>query len=269
MEPLSAVFRASRSQFRRRRPRHAEFLGLPFSLLRQPEVVRLIAEQGGAPYRYIVTPNSHHVVTVHNEPGRLLPIYREAWLSLCDSRIVRALARFDRLPLPLATGSDLVAALLRTLDASDSAHTPRRILVIGPQRDAEDVLQRAYPNLDIAVLPAPAALGQNAGRRRAVARACLNRGWDIALVCVGSPAQELIAHEFAELGCKSGIALCVGASIDFLTGKSVRAPLWLQKMGLEWAYRLSREPGRLWRRYLIESPRIFRIFMQERALRSR
>ncbi|HWX12883.1 MAG TPA: WecB/TagA/CpsF family glycosyltransferase, partial [Trinickia sp.] len=136
------------------------------------------------------------------------------------------------------------------------------------QRDAEDVLRRAYPNLDSAALPAPDALGQSAERRRAVARACLNRSWDIALVCVGSPAQELIAHELAELGCKSGVALCVGASIDFLTGKSERAPLLLQKMGLEWAYRLSREPGRLWRRYLIESPRVFRIFMQERAKRS-
>ena len=137
MEPLSVVLRTPQPQFRRRQPRHAEFLGLPFSLLRQPEVVQLIAEQGGAPYRYIVTPNAHHVVTIYNAPGRLLPIYQEAWLSLCDSRIVRALARFNRLPLPLVTGSDLVATLLRALDASDSAHTPRRILVIGPQRDAE------------------------------------------------------------------------------------------------------------------------------------
>ena len=88
-------------------------------------------------------------------------------------------------------------------------------------------------------------------------------------LCVGSPAQELIAQELAELGCKSGIALCVGASIDFITGKSVRAPLWLQQLKLEWAYRLMREPGRLWRRYLIESPKIFRIFMAKRTPRGR
>jgi exopolysaccharide biosynthesis WecB/TagA/CpsF family protein len=268
-EQLSVVLRAPQPQCRRRQPRHAEFLGLPFSLLQQREVVLLIAEQGGAPYRYIVTPNAHHVVNIHNEPARLLPIYREAWLSLCDSRIVRALARFDRLSLPLVTGSDLVAVLLQALDASDSVHTARRILVIGPQRGAEDVLRRVYRNLDIAVLPAPAGLGQNAEWRRAVARACLNRSWDVALICVGSPAQEFIAHELAELGCQSGIALCVGASIDFLTGRSVRAPRLLQKTGLEWAYRLAREPGRLWRRYLIESPRIIRIFMQERAQRGR
>ena len=216
-----------------------------------------------------MTPNAHHVVSVHDEPQRLLPIYREAWLSLCDSRIVQALARFDRLPLPLVTGSDLIAALLAALNLAQSEHTPRRILVVGPDRAVEDMLRPIYPRLDIEVMPAPGQLSQSAERRLAVARACTNRTWDILLLCVGCPAQELIARELATLGCQSGIALCVGASIDFLTGKSVRAPLWLQRLKLEWAYRLMREPLRLWRRYLIESPRIFRIFLAERALRRR
>jgi N-acetylglucosaminyldiphosphoundecaprenol N-acetyl-beta-D-mannosaminyltransferase len=267
MNALGIISR--RPQFRRRQPRHAKFLGLPFSLLHQVEVIRLITEQGGAPYRYVVTPNAYHVVTVHDEPERLLPVYQAAWLSLCDSRVVRALARLERLPLPLVTGSDLIATLLAVLNVAESEHAPRRILVVGPNRAVGQRLQRIYPNLEIGVMPAPGALGRSADRRRAVARACANRSWDILLLCVGCPAQELIAQELAALDCKSGIALCVGASIDFLTGKSVRAPLWLQKMGLEWAYRLGREPLRLWRRYLVESPKVFRIFMAERALRGR
>jgi exopolysaccharide biosynthesis WecB/TagA/CpsF family protein len=97
----------------------------------------------------------------------------------------------------------------------------------------------------------------------------MNRTWDIALLCVGCPAQELIAQALGELGSKSGVALCVGASIDFLTGVRARAPLWLQKLGLEWAYRLMREPARMWRRYLVESPRILRIFLAHRSPRWR
>jgi N-acetylglucosaminyldiphosphoundecaprenol N-acetyl-beta-D-mannosaminyltransferase len=268
--PLSVVLRTERQelppvpQLRRRQPRHTEFLGLPFSLLEQPEVIRLIAEQGGAPYRYVVTPNAYHVVAVHDEPERLLPAYRGAWLSLCDSQIVRALARLGRVPLPLVTGSDLVPTLLATLNASNNDHAQWRILVVGPPRANEQALRAAYPNLTVDVMPAPGGLGQSAELRRAVARACMNRSWDIALLCVGCPAQELIAQELDELGCVSGIALCVGAAIDFITGKSERAPLWLQRLGLEWAYRLIREPSRLWRRYLVESPKIFRIFMAER-----
>ncbi|MFZ3358226.1 MAG: WecB/TagA/CpsF family glycosyltransferase, partial [Xanthobacteraceae bacterium] len=105
------------------------------------------------------------------------------------------------------------------------------------------------------------------GLRNTVARACMSRSWDIALLCLGCPAQEMIALELAELGCKSGVALCVGASIDFLTGTRKRAPHWLQALSLEWAYRLAQEPGRLWRRYLVESPKILRIFIPTRSPR--
>jgi hypothetical protein len=53
--------------------------------------------------------------------------------------------------------------------------------------------------------------------------------------------------------------LCIGASIDFLTGKQHRAPVWLQKVGLEWLHRLLSNPRRLAFRYLIECPRIFHL----------
>jgi exopolysaccharide biosynthesis WecB/TagA/CpsF family protein len=79
----------------------------------------------------------------------------------------------------------------------------------------------------------------------------------------------MIAHKLAELGCHSGIALCVGASIDFLIRARSRAPRWLQRLSLEWAYRLAQEPGRLWRRYLVESPKILRIFIAARSRRGR
>jgi exopolysaccharide biosynthesis WecB/TagA/CpsF family protein len=250
-------------------PPHVEFLGLPFCVLPQVEVIRLIIERSGASYRYVVTPNAYHVVSAHEQSGRLLPIYRGAWLSLCDSRIIRALARLERHSLPLVTGSDLVAALLAMLNGHDRRHRPKRILIVGPSRNAEPALRAAFPNVVFEVMPAPAALSQNADLRLGVARACMNRPWDILLLCVGCPAQELIARHLAELGCKSGVALCVGAAIDFLTGTRVRAPLWLQNLNLEWAYRLTHEPGRLWRRYLIESPKILRIFMANRRMRWR
>ncbi|HEX4040653.1 MAG TPA: WecB/TagA/CpsF family glycosyltransferase [Xanthobacteraceae bacterium] len=248
---------------------HVAFLGMPFALWTQTEVIEAIIAHHGAPYRYVVTPNAAHVVAVHNEPGRLLPIYRSAWLSLCDSRIVRALARLDRLALPLVTGSDLVAALLATLNAQERPGAPRPILVVGPPHGTEAALRARYPNLTFDVLPAPADLARSAEARLAVARACLSRDWQLALLCLGSPAQEMIAATLAELGHQSGVALCVGASIDFLTGARARAPRWLQRLSLEWAYRLACEPRRLWRRYLVESPRILRIFIVSRSRRAR
>lgn len=246
------------------RPQHDEFLGLPFCLLPRAQVARLILQRGGGPYGYVVTPNAYHVVMVREQPGLLMPVYRGAWLSLCDSQIVCALAAFDRRSLPLVTGSDLVADILATLDAVLDGGDHLRVLVVGSDKAAERALRSRYPKVNLEVLQAPSGLGQRGDLRLAVARACVERSWDILLLCVGCPAQELIAAQIAQLGRESGVALCVGASIDFLTGARARAPLWLRKLRLEWAYRLGCEPGRLWRRYLVESPKILRIFLAER-----
>jgi N-acetylglucosaminyldiphosphoundecaprenol N-acetyl-beta-D-mannosaminyltransferase len=251
------------------RPPHVEFLGLPFSLLPLQQVVRLIIRRCGAPYRYVVTPNAYHVVIIHDDPDRLLPIYRGAWLSLCDSRIVRTLARLERLSLPLVAGSDLVASLLDTLNREASEGETRHLLIVGPPLGAEAALRAAYPNLKFDVMPAAAGLAGDAALRRELAAACMTRPWDILLLCVGCPAQEMIARQIAEVGRTSGIALCAGAAIDFLIGVQRRAPLWVRRLQLEWAYRLLREPARLWRRYLVDSPKIFRIFIATRSSRRR
>jgi N-acetylglucosaminyldiphosphoundecaprenol N-acetyl-beta-D-mannosaminyltransferase len=243
---------------------HVEFLGLRFCLLAQEAVVRLILARRGAPYSYVVTPNAYHVVAVHDEPERLLPVYRGAWLSLCDSRVVRALARLDGPLLPLVTGSDLVAALLAALNGCDPAGQ-RRLLIVGPPPSAATALRAAYPNLLFDILPAAAGLAHQAERRLAVALACVAQPWDILLLCVGCPAQELIARQIADLGRTDGVALCAGAAIDFLSGARLRAPAWLRQLSLEWAYRLAQEPQRLWRRYLVESPKILRIFLAARS----
>jgi N-acetylglucosaminyldiphosphoundecaprenol N-acetyl-beta-D-mannosaminyltransferase len=250
-------------------PPHDEFLGLPFCLLSQRQVAWLVIEQCGAPYRYVVTPNAFHVVAAHEHPDRLLPVYRSAWLSLCDSRIVSGLAAIAGRSLPLVTGSDVVATLLGELNDRPAIDGRRRLLVVGPGAAAELALRARYRHLNVEVLPVPHGLGQSADLRLGVARACVERPWDILLLCVGCPAQELIARLIAQLGRRSGVALCVGAAIDFLTGRQRRAPLWLQRLSLEWAFRLALEPRRLWRRYLLKSPKILRIFLATRPARRR
>ena len=118
------------------------------------------------------------------------------------------------------------------------------------------------------MLPAPAGLAQNAAAAACRCARLQRASLGLLLLCVGCPAQELIARQLAALGRTSGVALCVGAAIDFLTGARVRAPRWVQRLSLEWAYRLAQEPTRLWRRYLVESPQILRIFMMTRGARA-
>jgi UDP-N-acetyl-D-mannosaminuronic acid transferase (WecB/TagA/CpsF family) len=67
----------------------------------------------------------------------------------------------------------------------------------------------------------------------------------------------VLARELQKRGVARGLVLCIGASINYLTGAERRAPRWMQQAGAEWAYRLLQNPGRLAHRYLIRGPRIF------------
>jgi UDP-N-acetyl-D-mannosaminuronic acid transferase (WecB/TagA/CpsF family) len=81
-------------------------------------------------------------------------------------------------------------------------------------------------------------------------------------VCTGSDlTAQLFAKVIATSDLKSaasrGLALCIGASINFMTGGERRAPKWVQHLGMEWLYRLMRDPHRLAWRYLVRGPRVF------------
>lgn len=76
-----------------------------------------------------------------------------------------------------------------------------------------------------------------------------NSGADIVWVGLGTPKQD---HEVERLARELGSVACaVGAAFDFTAGTKREAPSWMTRLGLEWLYRLSSEPRRLWRRYLI------------------
>jgi N-acetylglucosaminyldiphosphoundecaprenol N-acetyl-beta-D-mannosaminyltransferase len=76
---------------------------------------------------------------------------------------------------------------------------------------------------------------------------------DLVWVGLGSPKQDRIAERLRELDA-APVLLCVGAAFDFVSGAKRRAPLWMQRAGLEWLHRLASEPRRLWRRYVIGNP---------------
>jgi exopolysaccharide biosynthesis WecB/TagA/CpsF family protein len=77
------------------------------------------------------------------------------------------------------------------------------------------------------------------------------------LIAVGSPQQELIAAAICDMPDARGTGLCIGAAIDYLAGRERRAPRWMRRLALEWLHRLLVNPARMWRRYLVDGPRIF------------
>jgi N-acetylglucosaminyldiphosphoundecaprenol N-acetyl-beta-D-mannosaminyltransferase len=84
------------------------------------------------------------------------------------------------------------------------------------------------------------------------------------LVGLGAPKQELWIHR-RRAALSPAVAVGVGAAIDFLAGHVRRAPPFVARAGLEWAWRLAAEPRRLWRRYLVRDPRFALVLARELA----
>src|SRR5438270_1491218 len=233
-----------------------DFLNLQFDPLTFSQVkARLGAATASAAYGYIVTPNVDHMARLRREP-HLRSLYEQAHLCLCDSRILRLLGRISGIDLPLVAGSDLSAGLFDAVIKGGD-----RIAVVGATSDFLDRLRARYPKVEFVHHAPPMGLQANAKARREAAAFVASAKARFSFITVGSPQQEMIANEARQMPGASGIALCVGAGLEFLTGDQKRAPRLLQRLGLEWAHRLATNPRRLWRRYLVEGPRIFPIYL--------
>jgi len=232
-----------------------EFLDLHFDDLDMAAMLdALRARRADAPFVYVVTPNVDHIVRLSKE-GQGSPLrraYADAGWCLCDSRILARLAAWRGVRLPVVPGSDLTARLIHdTLEPGD------RLCLIGGGEEDIAALAALRPDIVIVQHIPPLGLDNNAAARAAAARFAAEASARFTLLAVGSPQQEQVAAEMCAMSNAAGTALCVGASLDFVTGRQHRAPRWMQRASLEWLHRLARNPARLWRRYLVEGPCIF------------
>ncbi|SMD20160.1 WecB/TagA/CpsF family glycosyltransferase [Rhizobium sp. RU36D] len=239
-----------------------EFMGLTFSSLPRNRVIGFLLEAiHDRPYRYLVTPNVDHVVNYVS--GKIpLEVYDQASVKLCDSRVLRLLAKLKGRHLVLYPGSDLVKDLVSS-DLTDTM----RIAIVGPTIEQFDELRLRYPRKDFSLVPAPFGLVAGSPAWKTLVDQASVAEWDILLVCLSFPKQEILCHDIGTGGRRHGLALCVGASVDFLTGAQRRAPYLVQLFALEWLYRLIMNPRRLWRRYLLTGPQIFVYFLKHELQR--
>lgn len=112
-----------------------------------------------------------------------------------------------------------------------------------------DQLQQRFPDVEIVGWESPPfrpLTDLEASEMEALVRSTRP---DVVWVGLGTPRQDVFVHQFRDR--LSATLVAVGAAFDFLAGAQRQAPAWMQGWGLEWAYRLAREPRRLWCRYLI------------------
>ena len=224
------------------------------------------AAQGGS----VFTPNVDHIVIAESDP-RFREAYGRVSLSLVDGTPVLWASRLLGAPLPeKVSGSDLVVPLMRR-----AAQRGWRVYLTGGapgvSHAAAEFLRGALGvNVVGADAPMIAADGGPGGDSEATIARIRESQAQLVLVGFGAPKQELWIHRHRD-ALTPAVAVAVGAGIDFAAGRIRRAPGWMSRLGLEWLYRLAKEPRRLWRRYLLRDPAflliLFRSWMRTRRER--
>ncbi len=97
-----------------------------------------------------------------------------------------------------------------------------------------------------------------------IAKEISDSGANILFVAISSPTKENFLYENKALLSKVNFIMGVGGSFDVVSGKVKRAPIWMQKHGLEWFFRLVQEPKRMWKRYLVGNTKFISLVLKEK-----
>ena len=199
---------------------------------------------------YVVTPNVDHIVQLEKDE-ELKRVYENASLILTDGKPLIWISNWYKTPIKeKISGSDLFP---RVCDlAAKKGYT---MYLLGA---AEGVADKAAKNLIdkykglniVGTYSPPFGFEKDKVELKKIERQIQEVHPDILIVGLGCPKQEkYMYHHCKELGVP--ISFGLGASIDFEAGNIKRAPKWMSEHGLEWLYRITQDPKRLAKRYLI------------------
>ena len=195
----------------------------------------------------LFTLNLDHVVKLRRS-GSFRRCYATADLVSADGWPIVWYFRRRGVTLQRTTGADLTLPFCER-----AAETDIPVYFIGPQPHVQEraleTLRERCPRLSIAGADSSFIAPEDSAAIDGLARRIRISGARLCFVCLGAPKQELVAHALKER-CPGVGFICVGAALDFISGAVKRAPLWVQRLGLEWAWRMASDPLRLAPRYL-------------------
>jgi N-acetylglucosaminyldiphosphoundecaprenol N-acetyl-beta-D-mannosaminyltransferase len=208
---------------------------------------------------WIATPNVQHLRVISEQP-ELLRLVNEANFRVADGMPLLWASRLQGTPLPeRITGAGLTLSL-----ATAAAKAGQSIFLLGGDPgDAEaaaTVLKRLNPDLKIAGVMCPAhGFERDPLQMAEIGNALHSAKADLVYSCFGFPKHEMVIRALREY-LPSAWFLGLGGSLAIVSGRTRRAPRWIQGMGMEWAWRLGLEPRRLFHRYIVKDlPFFFRL----------
>lgn len=207
---------------------------------------------------YVVTPNVDHIVRLEKDE-ELQKVYKNASLILTDGKPLIWISKWYKTPIKeKISGSDLFPRVCQL--AANKNYT---MYLLGAAEGVADTaarnLMKKYPGLNIVgTYSPPFGFYKNEQEMNKIKAQIQDVHPDILVVGLGCPKQEkFMYYHCKELGVP--ISFGLGASIDFEAGNIKRAPKWMSNHGLEWLYRFSKEPKRLFKRYFVDDIKIIQV----------
>ncbi|MEA2582813.1 MAG: N-acetylglucosaminyldiphosphoundecaprenol N-acetyl-beta-D-mannosaminyltransferase [Thermomicrobiales bacterium] len=230
--------------------RYTDILGLRVSAIDMPSAIKTI--EGwivDGTHRYVCICTVHTVMECQRNPG-LLDVVNGAGLRTPDGMpLVWLSRRAGHRDVARVYGPDLMLALCARSKMSGHRH----FFYGGAPGVADELarrLQMRFPGLKVAGTHTPPALPIGAVEDATTIRRINEAAADVVWVGLGNPKQEWWVANHRRL-LDAPVLIAVGAAFDFHTGRIRQAPRWMQRNGLEWVFRLSQDPHRLWKRYLV------------------
>lgn len=207
---------------------------------------------------YVVTPNVDHLIRLESDV-EFRNAYDNADLVLTDGKPLIWIANLLKTPIKeKVSGSDLFPEICKLASVKDYS-----IFILGA---AEGVAEKAIKSLTnrykgvkfCGFYSPPFGFENSQDEVYKILKLINNKKPDILAVALGTPKQEKFIYKNIEQ-LDIGVALNIGATIDFEAGVVRRAPKWMQNCGLEWFYRLCKEPKRMFKRYIIDDMKILKL----------
>ena len=221
---------------------------------------QLIQEDGNY---YVVTPNVDHIVQLETDK-ELQDVYANAALILTDGKPLLWIAKLYGTQIKeKISGSDLFPLL-----CDMAAKKKYKMFFLGAAEGvaakAAENLKKRYSGLQVAgTYSPPYGFEKDALEIKKIAEMIKEAQPQILIVGLGCPKQEKFIWNNREY-LNVPVSLGLGASFDFEAGNIKRAPRWMQKCGFEWLFRITQDPKRLFKRYIIDDMKIIKLIFKYR-----
>ncbi|MFM2314350.1 MAG: hypothetical protein RLZZ04_3626 [Cyanobacteriota bacterium] len=218
-------------------------------------------KQGGV----VFTPNVDHLMKLQKD-REFYQVYQDADYRVCDSQLIMYASRFLGQPIrEKVSGSDLFPAFYQRYSTDESV----KIFLLGGEAGVAATARQRINfkvgrNMVVDCYSPPWGFENDPEECARIINLVNSSGANVLAVGVGAPKQEkwIIQYRSSLTAIKTFFA--IGATIDFEAGNLKRAPGWMSSAGLEWLYRLVSEPGRLWKRYLVEDLGFFALIFRQK-----